>query len=205
MKKNLKKKEIPIPTNDAMPFIEMSASAIYRVKIKGTADYLYHRFSVESVEERNNAKKGSVIKKTDDIESYVYRDEKGYLFIPREQFRMCIIGAAKYKTDPRSKRKSAMDLYKASIVVLNDSNLGTKDWDYLDKRRVVIQQSAIARTRPALYSGWEATFDVEVLLTEYISEIELLDTIVNGGKLSGIGDFRPSFGRFQVVGFQKIT
>ena len=45
---------------------------------------------------------------------------KGLLCIPTEYFRMALIGAAKFKQDPRSPRKSAMDLFKAGVANLTD-------------------------------------------------------------------------------------
>lgn len=98
-----------------------------------------------------------------------------------------------------------MDLYKAAIIPLtNLCSFGVKNWDYEDKRRVVIQKSAITRTRPALKEGWTISCDFLVNLPEYISESDFLDTCTMAGKLIGIGNFRPTFGRFQVIKFEKI-
>jgi hypothetical protein len=147
--------------------------------------------------------KGSKAKKTDDIESYVYRCDNGNLGIPGEQLRMAMVGAAKFKQDPRSPRKSAADLYKAGIVVttiLHDT--GKDEWDYEHRCRVMVQRNGITRTRPALKVGWTAEFDILVNLPEYINPSDLNEIIANAGKLCGIGDFRPTFGRFQVVGFE---
>lgn len=145
------------------------------------------------------------MKKQDDIETYVYRNEEGYLCIPGEQLRMSIINAAKFRQDPRSPRKSAMDLYKAAIVPLTDlASTGLKEWDYLDMRRVVIQRNSITSSRPALRKGWQVEFLIMVNLPEYISPSDLNETISMSGRLNGIGDFRPTYGRFQVVEFKKV-
>jgi hypothetical protein len=118
---------------------------------------------------------------------------------------MSIIQAAKFQQDPRSPRKSAMDLYKSAIVSLNPlSSVGLKLWDYEDRRRVVIQRSAITRIRPALKSGWQATFDFLIILPEYLDEKTFLSTLNMAGRIIGIGDFRPNFGRFQVIKFERI-
>lgn len=193
------------PTNDAKNVVEQCIPYTARVLIKGTADYLYHKWSCEAVEAKSKAKKGSSAKRFDDLESYVYRNGEGFLCIPGEQLRMSIVHSAKYRQDPRSPRKSAMDLYKAGIVVLTDlSSTGLKDWDYEDKRRVVIQRSGITRTRPALNRGWEVSFDIMVNLPEYIDQDDLYDCISMAGRLNGIGDFRPTFGRFNVISFNII-
>lgn len=193
------------PTNGAKSFIESNIPYTVKVVIQGCADYLYHRWNNEAVAEKAAAKKGSKAKKTDDLESFVYRNDEGVLCIPGEQLRMSIISAAKYRQDPRSSRKSAMDLYKAGIIVLTDlSPTGNKDWDYLDMRRVVIQRSSITRNRPALKKGWKVEFLILVNLPEYISSDDLYDVLSMSGKLNGIGDFRPTFGRFNVVSFEII-
>ncbi len=178
---------------------------VVEVRIKGSADFLFHRWNNEAVAEKSAAKKGSAAKKSDDLESYVYRDDKGMLSIPGEYLRMSMIGAAKFRQDPRSPRKSAMDLYKAGIISLtNLASVGKKEWDYEDRRRVVIQRSAITRTRPALKAGWTIEVQLQVNLPEYISESDLNEVISSAGRLVGIGDFRPSFGRFQIESFRVL-
>lgn len=135
--------------------------------------------------------------------SYVYRTEGGELAIPGEYLRGAIINAAKFRQDPRSPRKSAMDLFKAAIVVTTPlATLGVKDWDYLDKRRVMIQRNGINRVRPAMRAGWSATFDLLVMLPEYVDPNSLRETIESAGRLIGIGDFRPTFGRFGITKFE---
>src|SRR6266704_4293282 len=175
-------------SNDALSTIEMGTPYIVEIKVEGTAAFLFHRWSVDGVEAKSKAAKGSKAKKEDDLESYVYRTHKGNLAIPAEYFRMSIVNAAKYKQDPRSPRKSAMDLFKAGIVVLEElCDLGAKDWDYIDRRRVMIQRNGITRCRPAMQSGWSCIAHLQVLLPEYISPMLLNETIQAAGRLIGVG------------------
>jgi hypothetical protein len=193
------------PSNGGVSGIEMQMPYRVEVEIQGTAPILFHRWNCESVESKSKAKKGSAEKKTDDIESYVYRTQKGELAIPGEYLRGAIIGAARYQQDPRSPRKSASDLFKAAVISLTPlASLSVKTWDFLDKRRVVIQRNAITRSRPAMAEGWKAKFILQVQLPEYIDQAMLNGTIAAAGKLIGLGDFRPSFGRFQVVKFSVL-
>lgn len=194
-----------VPTNDAKEAIEVSLPYSVSVTLEGSSDLLFHRWSCEGVKEKAKAAKGSEIKKKDNVESYVYRNDDGDICLPGEYLRMAIIHAAKFRQDPRSPRKSAMDLFKAAIVCLNPlASLGCKEWDYEDERRVVIQRSGITRTRPAMKSGWKATFDLMCNLPEYVSKSVLNEVIQMAGRLVGVGDFRPSYGRFQVVQFSSI-
>lgn len=193
------------PTNGGRNGVELQQPYRVEVEIQGTAPILFHRWNCESVESKSKAKKGSQEKKSDDIESYVYRNEKGELCIPGEYLRGAIIGAARYQQDPRSPRKSAMDLFKATIVSLTPlASLGVKTWDFLDKRRVVIQRNAITRSRPAMAEGWKTSFILMVNLPEYVDQHLLNSTIQAAGKLIGLGDFRPSFGRFNLTKFEVL-
>jgi hypothetical protein len=177
-----------------------------KIEIEGSAAFLFHRGNNESVEAKAKAAKGSKAKKSDDLESYVYRDEDGKLAIPGEYFRMAIVNAAKFKQDPRSPRKSAMDLFKAGIAVLDEHcSLGTKDWDYLDRRRVMIQRNGVTRERPAMRTGWRVVVTLQVLLPEYISSGLLNEVVQAAGRLVGVGDFRPTYGRYSVVRYDVLT
>lgn len=189
-------------SNDGAEAILAPYSAI--VTIQGVAPILFHAWSNEAVAEQAAAAKGSKAKKSDNLESYVHRLENGNIGIPGTYLTGAIIGAARYRQDPRSPRKSAMDLFKAGVVPLTDiADLGAKDWDYVDRRRVQIQRNAITRERPAMRAGWRATFELQVLLPEYILASVLNDTIQAAGRLIGLADFRPTFGRFQVVEFRE--
>lgn len=195
-------KEVNTPTNGGTDVIEMGVPYVAHVTVEGSSDLLFHRWNCEAVEAKASAAKNSKAKKTDDIESYVWRSDDAELSIPGEYLRQAVIMAAKFKQDPRSPRKSAMDLTKAGVVSLtNLAGLGTSKWDYEDKRRVVVQRAGVNRTRPAMKRGWRASFDLMVLVPEYIDQHWLYDTLNTAGRLIGVGDFRPTFGRFNVVAF----
>ncbi len=194
-----------VPTSGGDEAISFSEPFAVEATIEGVADILFHRWNVEAVAEKAAAAKGSKAKKSDDIESYVYRDDAGMISLPGEYLRGAIINAAKYRQDPRSPRKSAMDLFKAGIVSLTPlASLGVEDWDYEHKCRVTIQRNGITRTRPALKVGWRATFVLSSVLPEYIPPQMLNEVIGAAGRLVGVGDFRPTYGRFSVVGFKVL-
>jgi hypothetical protein len=190
-------------SNDGAELVAMSEPYVARVTIEGTAALLFHRWSNEAVAEKAAATKGSKAKKSDNVESYVYRLDSGHLALPGEYLRQSVIGAARFRQDPRSPRKSAMDLFKAAVVPLTElADLGVKDWDYLDRRRVLVQRNAITRERPALLAGWQASIELLVNLPEYVDTTMLLETLGSAGRLIGVGDFRPTYGRFAVIGFE---
>lgn len=194
-----------IPTNGAEQTIEIAIPYRVEAVLEGVAPLLFHRWNCEAVEEKSKAAKGSRAKKSDDVESYVYRNDKGELCLPGEYVRQSIVNAGRSMQDPRSPRKSAKDLFNAVVVSLTElSSLGVKQWDYLDKRRVVVQRSAITRSRPAMKEGWRATFVLMVNEPGYVSPQLLHQALSQAGRLVGVGDFRPSYGRFNVVRFETL-
>lgn len=191
-------------SNGAKEQIALSEPWMCTVEITGSADLLFHRWNNEAVAEKAAAKKGSAAKKTDNIESFVYRNDDGELCLPGEYLRGAVVGAAKFKQDPRSPRKSAMDLFKAGVISLTPlASLGAKDWDYIDQRRVVIQRNGVTRSRPAMRAGWKAEIQLMINTPEYIDQAFLLEVLGTAGRLIGVGDFRPTYGRFDVTKFER--
>jgi hypothetical protein len=196
----------PEVTNGALATIDISIPYIVRARIVGVADLLFHRWNCEAVDAKAKSAKGSKAKKSDDLESYVYRDDAGELALPGEYVRQSIIHAAKFRQDPRSPRKSAMDLFKAGVIGLTPlATFGVKDWDYEHRCRVTIQRNGITRCRPALKAGWTVEVDLMVNLPEYIAPDALQDVLVNAGRLIGVGDFRPTYGRFAIRQFDALV
>jgi hypothetical protein len=195
-------------TNGAKDAITTELPFTAHITIKGTSDILFHAWNCEAVEVKSAAKKGSAAKTSDDLETYIHRDETGRICLPSEYLRMAIAFAAKSIQDPRSPRKSAHDLFKAGIislepavVLLNAKGETTKEWDFVHKCRVRIQQNSVTRCRPAFHKGWSATVSFMVLTPEYIESDTLHQMATQAGRLIGVGDFRPTYGRFQVINF----
>lgn len=180
---------------------------VVEVQIEGTTPILFHRYDCDEVEAKAKCTKGSREKKTDNVESYVYRvPESNEIGIPGANFKQCLVHSAKFNQDPRSPRKSAMDIFKAGIQVRPEvASLGVKHWDFEDKRGVIIQkQGKVPRIRPAMKAGWKATFFVRVLLPEYISKELLHEVISRAGMTVGLCDMRPEYGQFQLIKFEML-
>jgi hypothetical protein len=203
-------------SNGGDEVLAMARPYTMRVRVRGTAPLLLHAWNCESVREKAEAKKGSKQKKMDDVASYVYRNEAGEICLPGCYLKGSLCdsrnGAAKYRQDPRSPRKCAIDLYRAGVVVTTElaqvipvgKDAPATAWDYLDTRRVVVQRQGITRQRPAFSTGWTAEFDLLVLTPELICADDLHATLCDGGRLVGLGDFRPTYGRFVVEHAEKL-
>ena len=195
-------------TNGGAAFIAMSEPWAVKATIRGTSPVIWHRWNTESIEEKGKAARGSDIRKTDDVESYVYRDQDGYICVPGEYVRQSILGASKRISDPTNIRKRALDLFKASIICTTElapllvDGKPCKQWEMIDRRRVRVQQAGITRSRPSFFKGWTAEFTFLNLSPDLISFDLLHDRLISAGRLDGIADFRPTYGRFSVTSFQ---
>lgn len=189
-------------TNGAKAAIEAGLPYRLSVGIVGTAPLLMHAWNIQSVAEKAVAAKGSKAKKTDDVESYAYRDEDGYLGVPGQNFAACIQMAGKFMQDPRSPRKSAFDLCKAGVVPLSTVAAfepRTQAWDFEHAARVTVQRAGVTRIRPAMREGWRLGFDLLITTPEYLPPATMALLIGNAGRLIGLCDFRPTYGRFAVT------
>jgi hypothetical protein len=190
-------------TNSNGSVVALDASYAVEVVLVGTAPILFHRWDDASVERKSKAAKGSQAKKSDDVESYVYRTSDGEIGIPGKNFKACLREAGRSLPDPRSPRKSARDLVQSAVQIEPFiSSLGRTSWDVLDVQRVVVMRTAVSRTRPMFHEGWKVSFDVVVLAPEYVSQDWLHDLITRAGRFVGLGDFRPDYGRFRMDSFQ---
>lgn len=198
-------------SNDAEASISLPFTIA--VTIEGTADLLFHRYSADEVAEKGAAAKGSKAKKTDNIESYLYRDADGYICMPGRYLQRALQEAGRFQQDPRSPRKSALDLCKAGLVVtpllapvIPQAGEGpTQEWDYLDRQRVVVQRSAVTRVRPAFTTGWRCDMEIMSLLPEYLTPAFVRRLADDAGRFIGLADFRPTYGRFTVTNWKTVT
>ena len=176
-----------------------------KIRLQGTQDILFHRWNDEDVQAKAEAKKGSEEKKRDNPEAYIYRNEEGNICIPGRYIVRSVVEAGRNFQDSRSKRKMAKDLVQAAVM--SDEILSpilvkgkpAQQWEYDDRQRVCIMRSAITRTRPAFKKGWEVDFTLISLVPELVTPDFLRKLVDNAGLLIGLGDFRPTYGRFRVV------
>ena len=192
---------------DASYEILMTEPYLVEVLITGTAPILFHAWNCDAVEEKAGAQKNSAVKKTDNLESYVYRDTDGLLCVPGTNFKSAIAEAGRSMPDPRSPRKSAKDLLKAIVqplTLLAPFEPHVTEWDYEDRQRVTIQRSAVTRTRPAMREGWQLRYTLQIAEPDYLTESQLHRLVIQAGALVGLGDFRPTYGRFRVAEFRRV-
>jgi len=177
------------------------------VTVEGVAPMLFHRADADEMTAKGAAAKNSRTKKTDNTESYLYRDRKsGEIGVPGMNIKAALAHSARSSSDPRSPRKSARELVIAGIFVTPPLvSLGLEEPDYIDRRTVLIQRNRIVRERPAVGEGWKLKFQINVIEAQLISEGFLRDIADRAGSLVGLCDFRPEFGRFRIMSWQRMN
>jgi hypothetical protein len=129
----------------------------------------------------------------------LYMNKDGFIIIPSTILEASIQDGAK-----KSKLGKA---FKSAVFVNDDATLdiGTKkkaealwgDDRYRDVRGVRVGTSRVMRTRP-IFHEWGAKFDV-FFDDEQVNESDVVTALHDAGTKCGIGDFRPKFGRFEIV------
>jgi len=148
---------------------------------------------------------GSAVKKTDNLEAYVWRNEDGMVCLPGVYVHKALIEAGKFMQDPRSSRaKQACGLFKAAFVPVTLLVPLGPTWEIEDKRRMVVNRSGITRTSPGFKAGWETTFEFDMILPEYVSEDMFHEALSLAGRVIGLGQYRPTYGRFAVVNIGRV-
>jgi len=183
-------------------------------KVKGVSPLIQHRFPIPDPEDasKGGRKSTGAIDYSEEWREYFYATAEGMIYQPATHFEGAMVKAAVNFKVVGKRGKTYKDLFSASVFVLPDQiphnitvpdELGT-DGDqplYLDVRPVVVNRARVIRIRPAFSPGWILEFDIEVIDDQIHPEL-VHDILTLAGKTVGIGDFRPKFGRFEVIRFE---
>ena len=171
-----------------------------KVKIKGISDYLQHKRPFEEDDKALQKRTGEV-DYSKEVEKTVYREDDIGCFIPAKHLRACMVQAGsafKLKGNQTYRR-----MLNAVVEVDPDRvPLKKKNFDYVHKEFVKLQGNQVLRYRPAYTKGWEAEFKLLILDEEQIPVDVAKQILEYAGKFVGIGDWRPHFGRFEVIKFK---
>jgi hypothetical protein len=129
----------------------------------------------------------------------LYVDEDGHPCIPGEVLEAALCeGARKYKLGK---------VAKGGIIVPENAKLiydGPKTADalwehggFLKRAGVRVQQARVIRSRP-IFPEWSCAFAVQWDPSLVKDEDQIME-IAHAAGQSGVGDWRPKFGRFEVV------
>ncbi len=129
----------------------------------------------------------------------IYADKDGDVILPAEMFYSCVWNGAKLNKNGQmikrgvfinedSKMKHSNDKLSIDEMFANGDNV--------DIRSVKVGQARVMRTRPIIHD-WSANFTVQYDENVITDDI-LKESITNAGALCGVGDYRPTYGRFSV-------
>ena len=184
------------------------------VSVKGTAPLLQHRFPMPNYKSmgKGGKKVTGAVDYTEEWREYFYSNGDGEIYQPAVHFESTMIKAAVNFKITGKRGKTYKDLFKSAVFVSpemipHDIKIPDEldeDGDkplYLDLRPVVVNRARVVRIRPAFSPGWKLEFEIECL-DDQINESLLQDVLDYAGKTVGIGDYRPRFGRFDVIKFE---
>ncbi|HXF43875.1 MAG TPA: hypothetical protein VNK70_00110 [Candidatus Paceibacterota bacterium] len=181
---------------------------------------LMHKFSVEaSAELESELKKVKRQQRTpqDEAEQVAYRlhpngDENvGQLCLPAEHFLGAIVNTGSSLQVKGRGKKTYKGAFKGQLGVVPDF-IGLTDTKSkplftfkIDSRPVKIKatQGRIIRHRPWLEAGWRAAFRIQVGDDTIPLEV-VQSALEEAGRSACVGDYRPRFGQFRIVSFEKV-
>ena len=172
---------------------------IPEVEIKGIRPLLMH-----SAETMTNGKE---LAKKDrgtrvEAESYLYKDGKDIICCPSIVLLSALKNSAvNFLVGGKGKKTYKNYIYSGVAIEQENIELISNGWE-TDKKTVVVGRARIIRARPR-FDEWSLKFTIEIL-TDIITPAILKTMLQHTGKYSGIMDFRPLYGLFEVVSFKEI-
>jgi hypothetical protein len=176
------------------------------VAIRGTSPLLQHAFpqtTIAGLMEGTKKRTGTQDYSLEWMDT-MYVDTQGFLYQPATHIEGAMVRSAAYFKVAGGRGKTYKDVIRAHVYV---SPPGTeiltipRDDMRINVTRVVVQRSAVARARLEIDRGWELAFCFEVL-EDGVRADDIRKILEHAGKATGIGDWRPKYGKFEVAHFQ---
>jgi len=192
-------------------------------QIKAVSNILQHKFSAATLEASMTGSTKNTGSKDYSLEwmDTMYDHPDGYLYQPASHIEGALQkSAVSFKIKGRG-TKTWKDPIKAYCYVtpdeipllyengegfdrllVPDETLLTNPTDNLvvDIRPVKVQRARIARSR-LMVKDWRLSFTIEVH-DEQVRPDVLETILIEAGRAVGIGDYRPRYGRFEIVSFE---
>lgn len=199
----------PIEDEDNLPVGERT---IVRVNLTGTMPLLLHNGRLANPLDpytRELRALASKRGKTDeDLAAMVqveargaaYETPEGYIGLPDANIWRCIQTAAKaYKRGADVSRALIYDPVHVAPITFPDGRWHTveehlSDITHIDYRNVGVNGRTVMRSRPVI-TEWQVSCDFE-LYPDILMAEELTVYVERAGRLEGVGDHRPQYGRY---------
>ena len=177
---------------------------IYNVRIKGTRPLLMNSCR-HMVEDRmgtpSRGKKEITLE--EEAQRLVYIDEGRKSIVPSFCVLSCLRKSAVNFKVPGKGKKTFKDFIYSGVEVLpeNIPVISDDGWE-VDLKPVVIGRARIIKARPK-FKQWELEFQVRII-DPIVTPTYFKEILVDAGKYSGLLDFRPLYGLFEVTEFEKV-
>ena len=130
----------------------------------------------------------------------LYVSTSGEIEIPSEVMESCLIEGAK-KSKLGKQFKSSICIMENSTLdygeKLSVDELWKRSEEFVDVRGVKVGQARVMRTR-AIFRNWKLAFTVHYN-AELVNPEQIHLALDDAGSQVGLCDYRPKFGRFEVV------
>lgn len=131
-----------------------------------------------------------------------YETTDGYIAMPDAcVWRSIKDGATGFKRGKDIERALISD-HTTVPLIIDGRHHTCEEWlstpDHIDYRAVKVGMSRVMRSRPFIPAGWQSTHSFE-LLEDVIDPRDMLPILERAGRLVGVGDYRPSHGRYNVT------
>ena len=176
----------------------------FKVEIKGTRPLLMNSCRSMIEDKENKPSRGrKEISLKEEAEKLLYLDKKGKIVVPALTILACLRkSATNFKVPGRGKKTYKDFIYAGVRIYPENIPLITKNGWEVDLKPVVIQRARIIRAKPR-FDEWKLGFEIEIL-DVIITPTTLKEILVDAGRFNGLLDFRPLYGLFEVVNFEKI-
>ncbi len=129
----------------------------------------------------------------------LYLDEDGHPCIPPENIEMALIRAAMKNKMGEQFRSGVLALGNFKLKLPKRWNLesASRDANFSLRKSKCVKRNRVMRVRP-IFREWAA--DIAVQYDDsLVSEAEIRKVLELAGRIIGLGDERPRYGRFKVV------
>lgn len=188
--------------------------ATVRVSITGTHPLLLHNQRLANPLDPHTRELKALTskrKKTDDdlaemlvveARGAAYETPEGLIGLPDANIWRSMQEAAKaYKGGKNVSRAVIYDPVRVAPLVIGGEHVMVEDYlarpGSIDYRPVGVMGKKTMRARPIIDAGWSASCEFEVH-TDIVPVEELAQFLERAGRLEGVGDHRPQYGRYTV-------
>ncbi|MBU2552486.1 MAG: hypothetical protein KKB20_29005 [Proteobacteria bacterium] len=182
-----------------------------KVEIEGVSLILFNRFTEENAE----AVKGKTSKKKNDEERVAVAYDKVYrlpggtaLCLPSDNIKKAMLEGCRF-AGIKIGRRSA-EPYMRPTVFFEDAfvpfagDVPAPDGLHECSGRIPPKTGGrVMIRRPYLDKGWKLRFSL-TLLDNRVTELMVRQSLEEAGRMVGLGDHRPEYGRFQVNEFKSL-